>query len=601
MTAAPEQNVGVALARRLLGCLIAACLVFAFTASSASAAPVWSKYDLPRTSTFDPPPLGQPTALSCWSANACILLTLGNAPFPNGVFAFAGDTTTEASGWKQYATVCGQGTSLSGYGRVAWAGPNEFWTLTSPSSPFDDSTFAGRGLCRFAGGQVVGSYSTARRQVDTSSDPYRPMNAAACRSSSECWFGGIAAARPDGTSPGTFHLRWDGSNLKSVYAPAKRGAADIEAFDGGFAESLYAGPDATRESDSTVIDVPTYSPIQLIEAGANSPDGFSSGDLEPAVPGFLPEATEVLALDAGLPSAPGSTLWAVGGGAASGPQKDQDFDGGLADDSPADTGPFAAYREAGAGNSWRQINFPANPDNPNEINTRLVDVAAIPGTDEAIAAIAPGNAPETGEAPSVIAKLDASARTVALEQIGALGSVQRVECVSASRCWAATADGKLLRYADPATPVPANGDPAFATQVINRPNEVVEQALADTSVDDSLLFAPAPVTEAEEPSPPKRQRAAVRKVTTKLKGTRLIFSFRTIRKVRVTISAKRRGRLVARTRSGLLRPGQHKMVLRLNVKRWPTKIAMDVKEPTTAKTTSTSAQLRCGFSTGCAR
>lgn len=595
MTAAPDNAWGVALVGRLLGCVVAAFLLFGVAASNASAASSWSAYPLPRTSAFEQP-LGQPTSLSCWSANACVLLTINNSFFTNGVFAFTGDTTTAPSGWKQYATVCGQADQSEGVGRVAWAGPNEFWTLTTPSSPYNSGGYSGRGLCRFSGGEIAGSYSTVRSDVDTSSDPYRRMEAAACRSANECWFGGIAAARPDGTSPGTFHLRWDGSNLKSVYAPAKRGASDIEAFDGGFAESVFAGPDSRRESDSTLIDVPTYSPIQLIEAGASTADGFSGGDLEPEVPGFAPEATEVLALDAGLPSAPGPYLWAVGGGAASGPQKDQEIDGGLADDSPADTGPFAAYREAGTSTPWRQINSPESPDS---INTRFTDVAAIPGTDEAIAAIAPGNSPQLSPAPSEIAKLDASAGTVAVETIGNYGSVQRVECVSANLCWAATQEGWLLRYADPSSPIPANTDQAFGKQVVSRPNEVIEQALADTSTDDSLLFAPAPVTEAEEPGPPKRQRAAVRKVTTKLKGTRLIFSFRTIRKVRVTISAKRRGRLVARSNSGLLRPGQHKMVLRLNPKRWPTKIAMDVKEPATARTTS--AQLRCGLSTGCAR
>lgn len=582
-------------AGRFFGLLVSACVVFAVCASNALAAASWSNYPLPRTSAFEQP-LGQPTALSCWSANACILLTMDSSSFTNGVFAFTGDTASAVSGWKQYATVCGQGDATSGYARVAWAGPNEFWTLTTPSSPWNTGMNAGRGLCRFSGGQVVGSYSTIRGLADTSNDPYRPMEAAACRSSSECWFGGIAAALPDGTSPGTFHLRWDGSNLRSVYAPAKRGAADIEAFAGGFVESVYAGPDSRLESDPTLIDVPEYSPIQLIEPGARSADGFSDGDLEPDVPGFLPEATEVLALDAGLPSAPGSILWAVGGGAASGPQKDQEIDGGLADDSPADTGPFVAYREAGASNSWHQVNVPASVDS---INTRFVDVAAIPGTDEAIAAIAPGNSPQPSPAPSEIAKLDAGAGTVAIETIGNYGSVQRVECVNATQCWAATADGWLLRYADLASPVAANGDPAFAGTVVSRPNEVVEQALADSSTDDSQLFAPAPVTDSQAPDSPKRLKAAVRKVTTKLRGNRLIFSFKTIRKVRVTILGKRRGRVVARSRSGLLRPGRHKMVLRLNPKRWPTKIAMNVKEPKSASTST--AQLRCGLSTGCER
>ena len=138
---------------------------------------------------------------------------------PRGLLAWDGVE------WHRLATVCGgTGDTM----RIAWAGPAEFWTVSEPSRPRQGS---GTALCHFKDGVVAGSYSTA----DTASDPYRQMNAAACRAPDDCWFGGIGSRDPTGSRVGAFHLRWDGTALRTVYNGASgRGVSDIEAIGSGY-------------------------------------------------------------------------------------------------------------------------------------------------------------------------------------------------------------------------------------------------------------------------------------------------------------------------------------------------------------------------------
>ena len=114
-----------------------------------------------------------PRTAGCWRIE-------GNSVVPRGILAYDGES------WHTLATVCGgPGDTM----RIAWAGPEEFWTVSEPSRPRQGS---GTALCRFKDGAVVASYSTA----DNAADPYRQMNAAACNGPDDCWFGGIGCARP---------------------------------------------------------------------------------------------------------------------------------------------------------------------------------------------------------------------------------------------------------------------------------------------------------------------------------------------------------------------------------------------------------------------
>ena len=144
---------------------------------------------------------GRPASLTFWAPNRGLLAVEGNSVVPRGILAWDGES------WHTLATVCGgPGDTM----RIAWAGPTEFWTVSEPSRPRQGS---GTALCRFKDGVVVGSYSTA----DNAADPYRQMNAAACRAADDCWFGGIGSRDPTGTRVGAFHLHWDGAALRTVY------------------------------------------------------------------------------------------------------------------------------------------------------------------------------------------------------------------------------------------------------------------------------------------------------------------------------------------------------------------------------------------------
>ena len=208
------------------------------------------------------------------------------------LFVYRGDGAdpTSQSTWRKYSSVCTSDTD--GNARIIWAGPTEFWTITTPStlsgSPWVGAD--GTALCHFKDDAVVGSYSTRRgSSLDVpSDDPYWKLSAGACSSADDCWFGGVTAARPGGTGDaldppvGSFHLHWDGTNLKTVYAPAKRGVSDIVGYGNGYSESVLAGPAPLLPQDSQFDPVPAYSPIQSIANGASLASGFSNGTLSPA-------------------------------------------------------------------------------------------------------------------------------------------------------------------------------------------------------------------------------------------------------------------------------------------------------------------------------
>ncbi|MFY9489010.1 MAG: hypothetical protein WAP35_10000 [Solirubrobacterales bacterium] len=539
--------------------LVAIAVSFAAPAF-AHGAPSWERFPLPKVGTFETP-LGAPSEIKCWSANRCLFASQGNANFANGLFVFNG------ASWRQYATVCGRSTDPI-YGGVVWAGPTEFWTITTPSPPYQK--IAGIALCHFKDGQVVGSYSTIRGALDVSTDPFHLMTSGACATPSDCWFAGEADRTSDGTRAGSFHLHWNGTSLKTVYAPAKRGVSDI-IFDGDrFVESSLAGPRPGAPPDETLGTPPPLRLLQQIDPALDAePSAFSPVDFEPTpVPGLTGDTAELLALD--VVDGPGAAKisWAVGGGAASGP----DVTAG----DPANRGPLVAFRN-GTGD-WTEITMPAGMFG---VDTTLSDVAGIPGTNRALATVMVDGAESTfGSA--TVAMIDTSG-SVTVSDVGFDGSASRVECAAVDDCWLATLAGALYRFRDPAAAaLPIDINPAMTTTVTFRPNEVAEQAISDSPpVDDSLLFAPPPdaADQGLAAPPGKPLKPAVRSVRSKLKGRVLILKFRVIRPARLRVVARRKGRVVASAKTRLLKPGKHSVKLRLNVKRWPTRLSMKVTEP----------------------
>ena len=188
--------------------------------------------------------LGRIGDLEFWAPNRGALITAGNgSTVPPGVWAYNGE------GWHELATVCGASDRGSknphhvGRGRIAWAGPDEFWTI-SDGRPGQAAESLGRQpeledntLCRFAIGpsgslEVVDSYASLAFQ----STSYQAMDAAACIESSDCWFAGEVLPEPE---IGAFQLHWDGHTLtREPYLPEGHAVTDMSRFEGRLYQSV---------------------------------------------------------------------------------------------------------------------------------------------------------------------------------------------------------------------------------------------------------------------------------------------------------------------------------------------------------------------------
>ena len=163
------------------------------------------------------------------------LITSGNGgSVKPGVWFYDG------AGWRELASQCGATD-----GRIAWAGPDEFWTISDGRSgqaqgsstelpPLADNT-----LCHFAPGplgnlEIVTSYAAPAFQGDS----YQAMHAAACATGDphECWFGGEPLPAPQ---VGAFMLHWNGATLEpEPYVPEGREVWDMRSFEGHLIESM---------------------------------------------------------------------------------------------------------------------------------------------------------------------------------------------------------------------------------------------------------------------------------------------------------------------------------------------------------------------------
>jgi hypothetical protein len=493
-------------------------------------------------------PLGEPGDLKFWAPNRGLLTVAGNDTIPRGIFRYDG------TGWRQLATVCGGPGDTA---RIAWADAREFWVVSEPSRPRAGSGLA---LCRFKDGQVVGSWSTPAEAAD----PFRQLLSAACAGPNDCWFGGVGAQDPFGERVGAFHLHWNGSDLTSVYAPQGRAVSDIEPHAGAFYESTLAGraPEQRGDAPDLAEPEPVARLIHTIAGGA-----FANHPFEPAPrPGVPADGSELLALDSD-----GTSLWAVGGGAASGPAAD-------VPGNVVERPPLAARL---AGGAFQELPLSGAAFGPAD---RLGDVAALPGTTAAFATVVPFADRRSVNSKATVARIEANGATTTtrLPAAGAgRGSAARIACTSATDCWMVTWAGWLFHYSD-GTPLPQDSDPAFQTTIDFRPNEAAEQFIPDRPpVDDSQLFAPPPLelNPSAEPEPGRVRRLPplLRKVRSRLKGMRLIVTFTVTRRARVQLLAKRGRRTVARTPRRVFVPGPRRLTLKLRRDRYPTRLAFDVK------------------------
>lgn len=546
----------------------AAVSVALLAAAQSATAASWEPYPLP-----PPPggnfstPVGHVGDISFWAPNRGLMTVAGNNSVEPGLYSWNG------ASWHQLSTVCGGGINA----RIAWAGPTEFWTITTPSVGSERAR-SGLGLCHFKDGAVVGSYSYFNLPEFSSE---LPLNAATCRAANDCLFGGLAGVSADGTRSGAFHLRWNGVTLSPVWNGQGRGVSGLITHRGAMLESVFAGPRASAQGVRPSLRIPEAVPALLHHASGGA---FANEPFVPTVDPSVPAdgGVELRAMDTD-----GGTAWAVGGGAGSGPAAA----GGV-----VQARPLAVRRTTGG---WEQV--PLSGELPTD--SWFGAVAAVPGTARAWASLTQyetadplGNRSGESSAPRVVSIAeDGTTNVETLSSVARHGAVTAIDCPTAGDCWAATANGVLYRRTDRAT-YPVDTDPAFQGTISIRPNEAAAQVIPDEPpVDDSRLFAP-PVElpqEAEEApicgTPPRlmtRIKARSAKLTRKQKRAknpqvRLTVSFRLERRARVGLQARRGGKTVARAKARTLRAGNRKLTVNVRRKSWPKSLKFSLKELTT--------------------
>jgi hypothetical protein len=503
--------------------------------------------------------LGRVGDITFWAPNRGMLITGGNDAVQPGLFAYDG------SGWYRYSTVCGGAN-----GRIAWAGPNEFWTISDQvkGQQVEASLNSGanRSLCHFLNGRVVASYA----EPIGAKDAYLPMSAAACAGPSDCWFGGDRL--PGDVNNGAFHLHWNGSELEtmpslSVTQPdlgdPGRAVRDIAVHQGRWYESVQVADD-DKATDSEQADQPSLV-HEIIDGSSNPfvPAGFS----QPVDYGADVRPTQLAALDL---TSDGNQLWGVAGPAVDGARA-----------------PILAFRLDGGG-AFDQVELSATDS---LVPGALVDnVAAEPGSDAVWVGYRVLD--ESKLARLTLLHQDGTTdSTVALpaaaDGIGRKGDAGPIACPAAGQCWMATSTGWLFHRGGA---LPQDTDPMLHQLVTFRPPDGSIPPIPGDDLPDDVSGADLPPDQepplsedgpgiAPTRSPRKKRKrplvTGVRRPRILPRTTILVLSFKLTARARVQLVAKRKRAVVARSRRQVLAAGRHSVRVKLNAKRWPTSLRLN--------------------------
>lgn len=582
--------------------------------------------------------LGRVGDIAFWSPNRGALITAGNgSTTPAGVWVYNGACAAGscAPGWHELASKCGASD-----GRIAWAGPDEFWTISDGRRgqlgeskgnlpPVEDNT-----LCRFGLGksgqlEVLDSYATLAFQ----STSYPMMYAAACIDASDCWFGGETLAAPQ---VGAFHLHWNGATLtREPYLPEGHAVREMSVFEGDIYESVkLSASDRVLQNQGKAGEVPG---IHLI-----NPEGVSPV-FEPVlnVPllgqGACPSEEELTKRCAEFPqaleylhlSSNENALWAAAGPV---PENERSAKSGKAGVtivrySKVQYSDESHQYEEGGSPTWKQVVGPETVPSGEEVFPRsgVRAIAAEPeannawvGLDTWKGCTAPESCSTVEEleefeeepGPTTRAKVAHVAASGSISEelelpaastgLGPKGAVETIVCPAVHDCWMTTTEGWLFHLATSAereNPDP-NGDPAFSGNylITERPaDESVPQETSDAvPIDDSGVEEGEAAHPSTLPKPVAVNPFATVAVpllsgvhSRLVHGTTLELSFHLSVKARVRLLAKRHGSVVASTAASVLRAGNHSLMLHLNVHRWPTKLDLQTHALAPLKTTST--------------
>jgi len=518
--------------------------------------------------------------------NRGLLITAGSPPtIPAGVWAYNG------AEWHELAEVCGGAAQEGEGGRIAWAGPGEFWTVSvgrpgqagESKEFFEPPPLIDNTLCHFSGGALVGSYAHVAFQPDS----YQAMRAAACSDATDCWFAGKPLPEPQ---VGAFQLHWNGGALEAEPYPHEgRAIEDMTSLEGSLIQSVRissSDPVTTEE----VREPPALHRIN--REGIQPTLQPEEAKLPLYREGELPEALDFLHL-----SSADGTLWALA--AAKPPQLGA-------------TGEVTLARRVGG--VWSQLVGPgypptATPPNPlpallPAAEERLLldgpakdaavsSIAAEPGTDSAWIALKPREGSGAGLR-AVLTRVSGEGKVLetqtlpsATEEeagVGPKGAAAEVTCPQLNDCWMVTTQGWLFHLA-PESERSLERDPReseyFTGLITNRPEDQgLPQVPPDAPPPDtSGLLEEAPnyggaFAETKVPAvESKIQAVLLSDVHSRLvHGSTLELRFHLAVKARVRVLAERRKKLVASTPTRTLAAGNRKLLLRLNRREWPTKL-----------------------------
>ncbi len=591
--------------------VVLAVLALAAIAPAGAAGASWQ---LAGSSARSQVPLGQVSAISFWAPNRGLLITDGTGrdgcaetsttvAVPCGLYAYNGEN------WHLLSNQCGATASEGKSGQIAWAGPEEFWTISDQRPVDQRSAGSNEGLsdislCHFLDGKIVASYALPL----TATDHYQAMDAAACLSPTDCWFGG-QLAEVGSANTGAFHLHWNGENLTEVYSSEDHAVSSMAlGGEGALFESVVIDP--SLPGDHYGSENPAH-PFVLhqIEPPGSSIDFHDlymvdgSCGLEcPPLPDYetaKPEKFAGLSLggDYIAPSAanpPVSQLWAVAGPQASG--------------SANFVRPIALRYSAG---EWWQIpaigeqleaqlkgtsaSCMTHPSVCSGLNGKLLGVAAEPGTPAAWVALGskveeahidrleadPGEGAKKGKEGTGRVSVEEVPLGEA-QRLGPRGGAGPIACPAANDCWLATSQGWLFHLTDDSENTertdgyPEDTDPNFAGVITFRPPD--ESVLQVPSIE----APPEESTPVESKLPSQTAPQAISTRTTKalvsdvsshiVHRYTLELSFKLTVKAHVQLVASRKSRKVAETARETLKAGKHMLTLRLNPRSWPNKL-----------------------------
>jgi hypothetical protein len=507
--------------------------------------------------------LGRVSDMQFWAPNRGLLITPGSgSTISPGVWSYNGER------WHRLSTVCGATD-----GRIAWAGPEEFWTTSdgrpgqaanpknNQPAPVEDNT-----LCHFAHGEVVGSYGSPAFQLNS----YEPMHALGCITPIDCWFGGDPLPEPhEGEG---FHLHWNGAALTAEPTLQGHASQDMRLFEGRLYESVRLLPG----DKSAEFETPLPAALHAI-----NPSGVNPA-IEPVlgVPFYsseeFPEALGFLHLGADAES-----LWAAAGPVEQPP-------------AHSTVAPLTVLRNVGG--VWASVLGTGEAQAPSAIREDVVNsIAPEPGTEGAWVAL-DTQEDELRQSPTMSALIahvsaDGSVETQTLpsaseiaEGVGPKGAAKNVVCPAAEDCWMTTTQGWLFHLApEDARQLPpgeVDHSAAFSGEITFRPPDAgVPQVIPDAPpADDSglgeLVAGKPSLVEVPQAPESKVRAALVSNIHSHLlRGTTTLeLRFHLAVKARVKLVAKRKARIVASTPVRTFAGGERKLQLRLNRRSWPTKL-----------------------------